>query len=246
MTDNDVTEQLRERALGKVGEVPARVEALLGDYAKALRKAGEIDVTRRGTDARDKARADARQSLDDGLAELRGRVDSDAGYVGGWITQQGRDRDVTEQLLAETRQGRAWARTAPLLDQGRDVASLVDAAREAGDHHTLSALRAELPAYLDARGGDPDAMLAAGGPDELPGLLRRVDEALADTLPDDHGEATALRTRLRLDDATGSARDTLDAADRTARAYADDPDVLDRALAVDEVETHAVTGGEAA
>lgn len=222
--------------LGKITSVPGQCDKLTRDYALALAAADEIDVSRRGTDARDHARNTARQNLDQALAVLRADVPERARTLTEWADRQGRDRDVTEQLLTETRQGRAWDRTRPLLDQGRPIGDLIRAATDAGDHVTLSALRAELPAYAEARRDDQEAFRSFGAPADLPAVLRQLDEGLAGTLPDDHNEATALRTRLAVGDAVDAAERSLTGAERAASTYADDPDRLRRALRRIEIE----------
>ncbi|MDN5919510.1 MAG: hypothetical protein L0I76_31165, partial [Pseudonocardia sp.] len=221
-------------ALGTVTGIPDRADQVRREYARALAAAAQIDVAKRGTDARDKAIEKARAAAEEGLAELRGEVDQSTAHAAKWIGEQGKGRDATEQLLAETRQGRAWARTAPLLDAGRDAVGLVAAARQAGDHDTLSAMRAELPSYAAARPESAERLRALG--DDVPALLGEIDQALAETLPDDRGERTALRTRLAMDDAAANAGSALDSTAKAVETYGDRPDVLRHALRTLDVE----------
>ena len=66
--------------------------------------------------------------------------------------------DSNEALLRETREQRAWARIRPLLDLiepaalNGAVAEHAQQALAAGDDDTLFALRADLPAYAQAKG----------------------------------------------------------------------------------------------
>lgn len=95
--------------------------------------------------------------------------------------------DATAQLLAETRQQRAWERVRPLLDKGRPWFQVLTAAEESRDAATLLGLSAELPSYLDVAGGK--AL-------DLPGVRQALDLAIGRGLGDDKGPGTAAQLRV--------------------------------------------------
>ncbi|MEV0440909.1 hypothetical protein AB0I84_08980 [Streptomyces spectabilis] len=135
-------------------------------------------------------------------------------------------RGAAEQLLAETRQARAWERARSLLDAGRTTADVISGA----DLDTLHALRAELPTYLAAQRTKPQGMAAADFTEADPApLLRTLDRALVDRLPKDQG--AALRLRLDLDEAEPGLRETLAGLRRQVDGTADGSDALRSAVA---------------
>lgn len=100
--------------------------------------------------------------------------------------------DSNEALLREMREQRAWARLKPLLDQTEPAAlhtavgGYVIRALAEGDDDTIFALRAELPAYTEAKGvGD----IAAA-------IVTVLDDAVAQSRP---GVSDALRERRELE-----------------------------------------------
>ncbi|MFD9905884.1 hypothetical protein [Streptomyces sp. NPDC059063] len=135
-------------------------------------------------------------------------------------------REAAEQLLAETRQGRAWNRARALLDSGRSTADIINGA----DLDTLHALRTELPTYLAAQRTKPQGMAAADFTEADPApLLRTIDRALVDKLPKDQG--AALRLRLDLDEAEPGLRETVAGLRRAVTGTADGSDGLRSAIA---------------
>ncbi|MFF1411961.1 hypothetical protein ACFVX6_19680 [Streptomyces sp. NPDC058289] len=135
-------------------------------------------------------------------------------------------RDATEQLLAETRQGRAWDRTRALLDAGRSAADVIGSA----DVDTLRALRVELPSYLAGRRAKPEGLAGLDWTeaDQAP-VLRTIDRALVDRLPKD--QSAALRIRLDLDQAEPGLRETVAGLRRQVDGSADGGDGLRSAIA---------------
>uniref|UniRef100_A0AAU2JND4 Uncharacterized protein n=1 Tax=Streptomyces sp. NBC_00049 TaxID=2903617 RepID=A0AAU2JND4_9ACTN len=135
-------------------------------------------------------------------------------------------RDATEQLLAETRRGRAWDRTRALLDAGRSAADVIGSA----DVDTLRALRVELPSYLAARSAKPEGLAGLGWTEADPApVLRMVDRSLVDRLPKD--QSAALRIRLDLDQAEPGLRETVAGLRRQVDGSAADGDGLRSAIA---------------
>lgn len=120
------------------------------------------------------------QTARDTLLEAAGELDSPQG-------------DTTAQLLAETRQQRAWARIKPQLDAGVHWSTLLDQASAARDQHTLVALASELPAWLAATTAGSDA------PVDTAQLRRALDIATFKALGDDKGPGTAARLRLHVE-----------------------------------------------
>ncbi|MFI9261154.1 hypothetical protein ACIGT4_26115 [Streptomyces sioyaensis] len=141
-------------------------------------------------------------------------------------TAAGRPRDATEQLLAETRQARAWDRARALLDAGRTVPEVI----AGSDADTLHALRAELPTYLAAQRTKPQGLAGAGFTEIDPArILRTIDRALVDHLPAKQG--AALRARLDLDELEPGLRETLAGLRREVDGTADASNGLRSAIA---------------
>lgn len=67
---------------------------------------------------------------------------------------------VMEQVLAELREQRAWNRYSWALVSGREPLEVVNRAAAAGDAAGIRALRAELPAHLEAEGWVPQHIQA--------------------------------------------------------------------------------------
>lgn len=133
---------------------------------------------------------------------------------------------ATEQLLAETRQARAWDRARALLDAGRTVPDVTATA----DADTLYALRAELPTYLAARHTKPQGLAGAGFTEpDTARTLRTVEHTLADRLPSEQG--AALRARLNLDALEPGLRETLAGLRREVDGTADPGNALRSAVA---------------
>ncbi|MGP3947236.1 hypothetical protein [Streptomyces sp. 7N604] len=141
-------------------------------------------------------------------------------------TAAARPRDAAEQLLAETRQARAWDRARALLDAGRTVPEVIAGA----DADTLYALRAELPTYLAAQRTKPQGLAGAGFTEPDPArILHTIDCALVDHLPTAQG--AALRARLDLDEIEPGLRETLAGLRREVDGTADPSNALRTAIA---------------
>ncbi|MFI5805787.1 hypothetical protein [Streptomyces sp. NPDC051561] len=135
-------------------------------------------------------------------------------------------RDASEQLLAETRQGRAWERARALLDAGRTPRDIIEGA----DLDTLHALRAELPTYLSAQHTKPQGLAGAEFTEPDPArILRDLDRARVDLLPKEQG--AALRARLDLDAIEPGLRETLAGLRREVDGTADSSNGLRSAIA---------------
>lgn len=98
--------------------------------------------------------------------------------------------DTTAQLLAETREQRAWSRIKPQLDAGAHWSQILDDAAGNRDRHALAALAAELPAYLRATATGSDVELDSDT------IRQQLDIATYRALGDDKGPGTAARLRL--------------------------------------------------
>ncbi|MFJ6483962.1 hypothetical protein ACIQK6_28130 [Streptomyces sp. NPDC091682] len=135
-------------------------------------------------------------------------------------------RGTTEQLLAETRQARAWERARSLLDAGRTAQEVINGA----DLDTLHALRAELPTYLAAQRTKPQGLAGADFTEPDPArILHTIDRARLDHLPKE--QAAALRARLDLDAIEPGLRETLAGLRREADGTADASNGLRSAIA---------------
>lgn len=107
--------------------------------------------------------------------------------------------DPTTQLLAETRQQRAWARIRPQLDAGRTLSDILAEVVAARDDAAVLALATEAPAWVQTnhpRAGGL-AQLGDTGPD-LDGLRQALDVATVRVLGDDKGPGTAASLRLHV------------------------------------------------
>ncbi len=107
--------------------------------------------------------------------------------------------DATAQLLAETRQQRAWDRIRPQLDAGRGLSDILAEVVDAKDAAAVLALAVEAPAWVQANHPRASGIerLGDGGPD-LTGLRRSLDVATARVLGDDKGPGTAAKLRLHV------------------------------------------------
>lgn len=133
---------------------------------------------------------------------------------------------TAEQLLAETRQARAWDRARSLLDAGRTAQDVIKGA----DLDTLYALRAELPTYLAARHIKPQGLAGAEFTEPDPArVVHTVERALADRMPAEQG--AALRARLDLDSLEPGLRETLAGLRREVDGTADPGNALRSAVA---------------
>lgn len=122
-----------------------------------------------------------------------------------------------EAVLAELREQRAWARHRALLGAGVPAQELIDGARDAGDHHALAALRAELPAYARTSG---NPAVGAG----LDVHLAAVDDALGEVLPEARDQRAAHRLRRDLAEAWPAAERAIESSAAQLGRLADDPD----------------------
>lgn len=108
-------------------------------------------------------------------------------------------------LLAETREQRAWQRAVRALEGGRSPAGLIDEAEAEGDRDTLAALRAELPAYLEAEAAGEQGFESVLGKvyvdqasptQKYWALTRRIDRALTPLLSEPLASAREGQQRL--------------------------------------------------
>jgi hypothetical protein len=206
-------------------EVRRRLDNALGK-ARTFRDPDLTDEAnqRRRTELADTARKQAAADLDRIERETRTAGEQIRAHA-DQATAPGR-RDATEQLLTETRQGRAWDRARALLDAGRSITDVIGTA----DLDTLHALRAELPTYLAAQRTKPERMAGADWAEADPApVLRSIDRALVDRLPKDQG--AALRIRLDLDQAEPGLREALGGLRRAVTGNADPSDGLRSAIA---------------
>ncbi|WP_411146993.1 hypothetical protein [Streptomyces sp. x-80] len=133
---------------------------------------------------------------------------------------------AAEQLLAETRQARAWDRARALLDAGRTLPEVIKDA----DLDTLHALRAEMPTYLATQHTKPSGLDGADFTEPDPTrAVHVVEHALADRLPKPQG--AALRARLDLDALEPGLRETLAGLRREADGTAAPDNGLRTAIA---------------
>ncbi|RCW38476.1 hypothetical protein DFQ14_12219 [Halopolyspora algeriensis] len=157
----------------------------------------------------------ARAEYTDNAARLRSLLDSDRETMLTAAAELDRPGDVNAQLLAETRQQRAWDRARPMLDNGRTWRSVLAEAEKAGDTDTVQALAAELPAYFEAgrsiTGGMQGNADQALDQDNATRILRG---AVARTLGNDNGPGTAARLRLQAEAHAPVVEAQLDRLDR--------------------------------
>ncbi|MFD8610538.1 hypothetical protein [Streptomyces sp. NPDC059631] len=206
----------------------AALRRRLSDTLTAAHTFHDPDLTeeannRRRTDMARTARAQAAADLD--------RIEAQANQAAALVRTVA-DRvtapagGAAEQLLAETRQARAWDRARALLDTGRTVPDIIEGA----GLDTLHALRTELPTYLAAQHTKPRGMAAADFTEPDPTrVVRTVERALADHLPADQG--AALRARLNLDALEPGLRETLAGLRREVDGTADPGNALRSAVA---------------
>lgn len=118
-------------------------------------------------------------------------------------------RGTTEQLLAETRQTRAWDRARSLLDAGRTAQEVIKGA----DLDTLHALRAELPTYLASQHSKPQGLAGAEFTEPDPArILHTIDRARLDLDAIEPGLRETLAGLRREADGTADASNGLRSA----------------------------------
>ena len=168
----------------------------------------------------EKARAEARRAANEvrsDMAEAKAHVDR--------LSATATKPDSAEALAAGLEHDRAWQRALRQLDAGVPPADLVAKAGAAGDVSVLRALRAELPAWVDATARKSGSR----SPVDTTGLVDAVDRALVPHVPE--AEAEALTARLeaprRMESVEARARMVTAASfgrynpgDRMAAAYA--------------------------
>lgn len=176
-----------------------------GNQARELSRetAAKIDEVRANGNwterYKDEQVAKLREGLEANLAEIRSGADAARDLLGQVAAELDQPAgDSAAQLLAETRQQRAWERARTQLDAGRSHHDLIKAAGAAGDAATLAALRSELPAYLEGKHPRPSGLDGRGesAAVDVAHLNRALDVATARGLGDDKGAGTAARLRL--------------------------------------------------
>ncbi|MFI5931278.1 hypothetical protein [Actinoplanes sp. NPDC051494] len=182
----------------------ARNLAGLGDEARIAthETAEKIEALRADEKISDRYRDDQiqqlREDLTQRLDEIRAEADGDRDRL---LAEAGKldlpQGDAAAQLLAETRQGKAWNRVRAQLDAGRGHHEIFAEAVTRGDRDMILAMRAELPSFLESQqkrpGGIANRMIE---PLELGQLRHALDLGLAKALGDDDGVGTAARLRL--------------------------------------------------
>ncbi|AJC60163.1 hypothetical protein [Streptomyces sp. 769] len=229
---NTATHRLKQTRKTDLFELRRRLDAALGK-ARAFRDPDLTDEAnqRRRADMERAARKQAAADLDriqretDAAATLVRTVANKATTAAA---------GAAEQLLAETRQARAWDRARALLDTGRTLPEVIKGA----DLDTLHALRAELPTYLAAQRTKPQGMAGADFTEPDPTrAVHAVERALADHLPKPQG--AALRARLDLDALEPGLRETLAGLRREVDGTAAPGDGLRSAIAARLADQHA-------
>ncbi|MEV4708875.1 hypothetical protein [Actinoplanes sp. NPDC049316] len=191
-----ITLQQRQKAWTVLTEAP--------DQARAAAKTTttKIEEIRANENWSDKHKAEQiaklQEDLDRQLATIRKDADDARDVLAAAAEELAQPQgDTNTQLLHETRTGRAWARVRPQLEAGRSHREILKEAADRRDHATLTALAAELPAYLEAARTRPGGLAGrATQPLDMAGVRREIDIATARGLGDDKGFGTAARLRL--------------------------------------------------
>lgn len=199
------TETFASPSLESLRQAPETVAGILRDFgeqrsttASKLEDSATFDpsspVSQQAMkDALDVQKNVALAKLEDAQNETQDRFARAQADIASALTRSA-PADATERLLRELQEQRLWGRTRQVLDSAGSagdvetaVRDLVDAAVADGDEDAIFALRAELPAYLLARG-------MAGGT----GIVAKqaLDEALAAVRPK---AAAALEARRELE-----------------------------------------------
>ncbi|WP_162602613.1 hypothetical protein [Streptomyces spongiicola] len=206
----------------------AALRRRLSDALAAAHTFRDPDLT---DEANNRRRADmARAAREQAAADLD-RIEAQASQAASLVRTVANKATApaggtAEQLLAETRQGRAWDRARALLDAGRTAQDVIEGA----DLDTLSALRTELPSYLAARHTKPQGLAGAEFTEPDPArVVHTVERALADRLPAEQG--AALRARLNLDALEPGLRETLAGLRREVDGTGDAGNALRSAVA---------------
>ena len=183
----------------------AAIPALIDDVARAVETGTEaLRADRKlSKQGRDEQIAALRAGAEARIALLREEAASARDSAAHWASQTLRAQrlDPTEGLLAETQQGRAWDRAVRQLDAGADASELIQRAGEAGDVVTLNALRAELPAYLEAKASESAPPLHASiarnaARNRAEALAEAIDRAEAPHVPLDRRKALTAKYEL--------------------------------------------------
>lgn len=174
------TDAVAKAAAARIAEIKAD-DTLSDSYKQTLIKqvqektAATVDAARQGITA-------ARETLLASAGELSN--------PGG---------DTTAQLLAETRQQRAWSRILPQLNAGRALPDILAEAVNAKDGAAVLALAAEAPAWAQAnRPRSSGLNRLTQGELDLTNLRQSLDVATARVLGDDQGHGTAALLRLHV------------------------------------------------
>ncbi|MEU3277298.1 hypothetical protein [Streptomyces antibioticus] len=207
----------------------AALRRRLSDALTAAHTFRDPDLT---DEANNRRRADmARAAREQAAADLD-RIEAQANQAAALVravadkTTARPAGGAAEQLLAETRQARAWDRARALLDAGRTTQDVIEGA----DLDTLHALRTELPTYLAAQHTKPQGLAGAEFTEPDPArVVHTVERALADRLPAEQG--AALRARLNLDALEPGLRETLAGLRREVDGTADASNALRSAVA---------------
>jgi hypothetical protein len=203
-------ERLRRRAqrlLDRVDETPQRLASAVAE-ARA-----ELDQIHRDERLSPEAKAEdadrVRMGLDGRIDKIELRARDAAEQVERSVETATRLRqDRTEDLIAEQRLSRAWARTKPLLEAGHDAAQIAQDAVAAGDRDTIAALRQELGAFMRARS---EAAYVSGTMAEIEAAAAALDSPAEAAAREVRGEIE----RARRDAATAISWARHDGVDAT-------------------------------
>ena len=218
-------------ALAELDAVPADAEKIRQKLVGDLDAVRQLDLAKVGTDFRDGEVERVANAAGAAAARLRASAQDAARVVVAWReAQPSTAGDVNERLLAEMQEQRAWARLRPQLDAGANVRSLIAAAEDAADVASLSALRAEFPAWASA----------ADAPVPTRAVVSAIADAVLATAPKE--QRAVLLVDRRLADGTtmaDRALASLEAAVSAYGAFVDNPGPLDKAVRVADVRARA-------
>ncbi|MFH8404849.1 hypothetical protein ACH4FX_08735 [Streptomyces sp. NPDC018019] len=223
---NTATRRLSQTRKTELVELRRTLDAALA----AARTFRDPDLT---DEANARRRADMERTARTQAAATLDRIEREANNAAALVrtvadkaSAAGQPRDAAGQLLAETRQARAWDRARALLDAGRTPQEVIKGA----DLDTLHALRAELPTYLSAQRTKPQGLAGAEFTEVNPArILHTIDRARLDHLPKE--QAAALRARLDLDAIEPGLRETFAGLRREVDGTADPGNGLRTAVA---------------
>ena len=128
---------------------------------------------------------------------IMGRAKSAQDYING-VVNSSDDGQMSDQarLVRELQEQRAWARAERYLSSGRDAFAVIDTAKD--DPVALSALRKELPSYVEAG--------FAGGAQELQRYLEGLNSYLDQATEPYMSDTDKLKKQLQYEVKAGAPR----------------------------------------